>query len=198
MNESDKKFSEYDKRRIVESIETLVFRNFTICKNVANSAEVLFNEIAKNIYDGQFTTVEEISKSIRDKTVSDKEFSRMFEEWKGNSSAKNVIRYIFRKIHGYIDKNLELNIDTSEVHIEHIMPQDNSKWNIDANIHDEYLWRLGNICLLSGKINTKISNKIFSEKKEDFGPPSCNTIGHTTTYTLMHNPILLHPHSILN
>ncbi len=166
MNQSEKKFSESDRRKVVEGIEAMIFRNFTICKNVANSAEVLFAGIAKKIYDGEYTTVDEILSAIKEKTISDKEFAGMFESWKGNSSSKNVIRYIFKKIHNSIDTNLELNIDSSEVHIEHIMPQKvSSQWNVSSDIHDEYLWRLGNICLLSGKINIKISNKPFDEKK---------------------------------
>ncbi len=165
MNQTESVFSETDKRRIVESIETMIFRNFTICKNVANSAEVLFADIAKKIYDLEYVTVDAILKAIKDNTVSDREFSGMFETHKGSSSAKPVIRYIFGKIHRYIDKDMELNLDTSEVHIEHIMPQNNSLWNIAPDVHEEYLWRLGNICLLSGKLNVKISNKPFNDKK---------------------------------
>ena len=120
---------------------------------------------AKKIYDGDYNTTDEILNAIKSHTVSDVEFKAMFETWKGNSNAKNAIRYIFRKIHNYLDRNCELSIDSSVVHVEHIMPQNSSQWSISKEIHDEYLWRLGNLCLLSGRLNIRISNKPCDEKK---------------------------------
>ena len=48
------------------------------------------------------------------------------------------------------------------------MPIDNTQWNIDETIHDEYLWRLGNLALLAQKLNAKIKAKPFAEKKEEY------------------------------
>lgn len=169
MNQSKKGFSEIDKRKIVESIEALIFRNFTICKNVANTAETIFAGIAKKIYDGDYSTTDEIISAIKSHIVSDTDFIAMFETWKGNNNNKNVIRYIFKKIHNSLDNNNEINLDSSTVHVEHIMPQNRSMWtNISKETHDEYLWRLGNLCLLSGRLNTIISNKPFEEKKDTY------------------------------
>jgi len=50
--------------------------------------------------------------------------------WTGSKSAKETIRYILRKIHCSIDTTTELNLDNSQVHIEHIMPEDSSQWSI--------------------------------------------------------------------
>ena len=48
------------------------------------------------------------------------------------------------------------------------MPVDASKWSIAPEIHDSYLWRLGNLMLLSGPINISISNRPFDEKKGEY------------------------------
>ena len=64
--------------------------------------------------------------------------------------------------------SLEINIDTSEVHIEHIMPVNASQWDVDSETHEMYLWRLGNLMLLSGPINSYISNKPFALKKTGY------------------------------
>ena len=45
------------------------------------------------------------------------------------------------------------------------MPEDNSIWAMDDDTHEEYLWRLGNLTLLSGTFNREISNRIFEDKK---------------------------------
>lgn len=79
-----------------------------------------------------------------------------------------VFLNILRKVHNKLDPNNELNINNTEVHIEHIMPEDISNWNIDEETHKGYLWRLGNLALLSGKLNIDNSNKTFEEKKINF------------------------------
>ncbi|WP_455014974.1 HNH endonuclease family protein [Mogibacterium diversum] len=62
---------------------------------------------------------------------------------------------------------MEINIDTSDVHIEHIMPVNKELWDsVSEDVHSEYLWRFGNLALMSGNYNIKMSNKPFDEKKE--------------------------------
>lgn len=168
MKQAESDFSEADIRKVVEKVEVYIFRNFTICGNVANRAEMFFASLAKEIYDGQLDSVESITDKIKAGFESDAKFEADFIEWKGTKSSKDTIRYILRKIHNYIDKNNELNIDNSEVHIEHIMPEDPSLWNIKDDIHTDYLWRLGNLALLSGPLNIKASNKPFAEKVPEY------------------------------
>ena len=45
------------------------------------------------------------------------------------------------------------------------MPENNSIWKMDATIHQQNLWKLGNLALLSAPLNINISNKVFNEKK---------------------------------
>lgn len=162
------KMPENDIATIVEALESYVFRNFTICGKVANRAEVTLANIAKEISDEILDSTQAVVERIKAEMVSDIEFQDAFKVWTGGSSAKETIRYIFRKIHHYLDKNNELNMDNSEVHIEHIMPEDCSQWDVDDEIHEAYLWRLGNLMLLSGPINIVVSNKPFLDKREGY------------------------------
>ena len=161
-------FDETDYAKVASVIESYVFRNFTICGNVANKAEVFFAKLAKDIYGEIYSSSDEICEQIGAEMVSDKEFKDSFEIWIGKNSAKETIRYIFRKIHKYLDTVNEINIDNTEVHIEHIMPQDTKQWEIPEQEHTDYLWRLGNLTLLSSKLNKTISNKPFNEKKDEY------------------------------
>ena len=149
----------------MQAIEVYVFRNFTICGKVANKAEAVFATIAKDIYDGVLATTDSIIERINREVVSDQEFRDMFKIWSGSKTAKEPIRYILRKIHKYLDTANEINVDNTEVHIEHIMPEDNSCWQMSDDVHETYLWRLGNLSLLSGTFNRAISNRVFEEKK---------------------------------
>ena len=165
--ERSNRFKEDAVAEVLEIIELFVFRNFSICKKTANSAETFFAEIAKKIYDNDLKDATAICDMIKQEIVSDDEFKTSFIEWKSNN--KELIRYILRKIHLYLDPaNQEININNNEVHIEHIMPKDNSQWNMDDDIHQEYLWRLGNLALLSQKLNAKIKAKPFADKKEEY------------------------------
>ena len=168
MMQAENQYTNEELGSVLETIEKYVFRNFTICGKVANKAEIYMAKIAKQIYDGSILKSDEICSEIKKGMVSDSEFINMVEIWSGNKSNKETIRYIFRKIHKFCDKSMELNIDASEVHIEHIMPENNSEWNMDESIHDEYLWRLGNLCLLDGRLNIRKSNHIFEIKKEAY------------------------------
>ena len=161
-------FADGDIALVVTAIESYMFRNFTICGKVANQSERFFAATAKSIYDGELDAATDICMQVNEQMVTDEEFINSFEIWTASKSEKEIVRYILSKIHQYIDKNLELNLDTSEVHIEHIMPINSSQWEVDPEVHEAYLWRLGNLMLLSGPINMSISNSPFEIKREGY------------------------------
>jgi hypothetical protein len=149
-------------------IESFVFKNYVVCGENPNDAEVNFAKLAKNISLSTYS-VNDIIKSIDDNIVSDTQFKLSFSELSFSDTEvdKEKIRYFFRKVHKHLDKNNEINLNNSEVHIEHIMPQNIGQWpNIDEKTHSEHLWKLGNLCLLSGPLNIEISNKPFIYKIE--------------------------------
>ena len=166
-------FSDEDFASVARAIEVFVFRNAAIAGMTANKTEVRFAAIAKKIYDGYLITADQIIQDIRSEMIDDEDFKARFETIATNN--KERIRYIFRKIHEYLSPNDELNINNMDVHIEHIMPQTitENEWpNVaDSDEHKEehkkYLWRLGNLCLLSRKLNQSISKKCFFYKKDN-------------------------------
>ena len=168
MKQADTTFEDKDIAAVASTIETYMLRNFTICGKVANQSERFFAATAKDIYDGKLDTVSDICACIKGQMVSDEEFINSFSVWTAAKSQKEIVRYILSKIHCFIDKNLEINLDSSEVHIEHIMPVTPQYWNIAPDVHEEYLWRLGNLMLLSGPLNMSISNGPFESKKDSY------------------------------
>ena len=46
------------------------------------------------------------------------------------------------------------------------MPESIDNWNVPKDIHEEYLWRIGNLTLLGAEYNRTVSNKTFKEKKK--------------------------------
>lgn len=159
-------FTENDIYNVLRIIELYIFRNFTIRKQVANSTEVFFSNIANEIANKKYSTADEICGVIKKGIISDQEFKAAFEVWSGKATGN--IQYIFREINKVIDPNNEINLKGSSVHVEHIMPITADQWEISEEDHEEYLWRLGNLTLLSGKINREISNKPFKEKQKKY------------------------------
>lgn len=166
MYQSKQEYTENDFSKVAESLEWYTFRNSTICGKVANKTEVFMCKIANRIFD-DLTSVDDICNEILSGAVEDDEFKTAFMAW--SKKSKTVIRYILRKIDKTIEPHGELVIaNNNDVHIEHIMPENNGEWKIVREIHDEYLWKLGNLTLLSGRINTSISNKKFSDKVQQY------------------------------
>lgn len=111
---------------IIQTIETYFFRNISIGGKVANSTEVFFAKIAKDISDQVLFEKQDIQDQIREKMITDDEFESLFTIWKGSNSAvdKYIVRYVLRKTHDRLSATSEVVIDNNKVHIEHIMPQD--------------------------------------------------------------------------
>lgn len=157
-------FSEKEISMVLRDIEILYFRNNTICKNASNAMERFFAQLALNITEESLYRMEEVCAEIRKQIVEDIVFEGAFKVWSGKQ--KEVIRYILYMIHLHLSDNTTIvNTDNDVVHIEHIMPSNNSVWKVDEAVHNEYLWRLGNLALMIGKANIKASNKLFVEKK---------------------------------
>ncbi len=164
-----KKYDISEISSVAKCIETLVFKNFVICSNNPNEVEVKFANLAKNISLKNYTSSEVID-TVRSWIVPDNVFEASFKEhsFSDSENDKEKIRYIFRKIHRLLDKTNEININNTEVHIEHILPQNKDQWpHISDDIQEQYLWKLGNLCLLSGPLNIEISNRPFAYKKEN-------------------------------
>ena len=175
------KFSEEEIGRVVKSIESLVVRNCVIAGKVANKYEVLFAKIAHGIYEKEYTEIEEITDIIKDNTINDEEFLSAFNVF--NSKSKPVIRFILKIINNFIDKEKEIINDNKKVHIEHIMPIEKGKWKISDELHQAYLWRLGNLTLLGKEYNRINSNKEFDDKKEMYNKSSILISKDITKYS---------------
>lgn len=157
-------------RDILYKIICLYVRNNAICQKHSTLYEKMFSDLSVKIYNNTITSMQEINKIISQYMVDDDEFFLSFCNW--TACGKNkiaVVRYLLTAIHKYLDNGLELNLNNSEVHVEHIMPKTLSpSWDISKEEHDENLWRLGNLMLLSGLSNVKISNGSFEIKKEAY------------------------------
>ena len=165
-------YSEEDINEVLKAIETLVVRNFVVSGLVANKYELEFAQIAKSISDKSWPphnnspTKDDILKKLYSLMVSDDEFINNFKVF--NSKKNAVIRYLLRKINNFDVSETNIVDDSNRVHVEHILPKKiNDEWiNFNAEDHETYLWRIGNLTLLGQEYNNRAKNKGFDKKKE--------------------------------
>ena len=171
------KFNEEEVSRISNILVNFAFRYSVICGRNPNKIEALSRELSYKIYNNQFN-FDDVCKKIKELSPNDVDFKNAFlaKSFKSNK----IPRYIIAKIEDFMSTGEKI-IDWDAVHLEHIMPKKIDKWQkadtyFDEAFHSENVNKLGNMVLLSMKINTKIKNSLFSEKKTSYGGSDINLI----------------------
>jgi len=101
--------------------------------------------------------------AIRDFAPDDTSFRDAFQ--KASIARITTARYLLRELEHKRRQTEELEVSTpSRVHVEHIYPQTPQPGQRWAN-HSQAINRLGNLALLSRRLNTTIRNSVFDIKK---------------------------------
>lgn len=176
---SDGMISESDSETCLKVIRDYVVRRF-ICDIPTNSLNKTFMTLNSEIkkHDNYKNSYAEICKYILlkkdtyQRLPDDTEFMDKFVYFDiYNKTAKNRI-YILSQLENYENKervDLDKLLEEKVVSIEHIMPQTLSDpWKEELGqdweaVHSKYLNTIGNISLTG--YNSKLSNAVFSEKK---------------------------------
>ncbi|MFH4908277.1 DUF262 domain-containing protein [Staphylococcus cohnii] len=165
-------YSENDILQFILILENLIVRNFVVAGKVANKFETSFSRIAYNITNQNLYNIDEIIEEMKSLIINDEDFVYFFETF--SIKKKNVIRFLFRTLHNYENKETRILRDNNKIHIEHIMPQTIGEWDIDYDTYENYLWRFGNLTLLADEYNKSITNKAFEIKQEIYDKSNIN------------------------
>lgn len=164
---------------IVAILESYIFRRI-MCGVATNALNKVFMNLGKEIkkheqYKEKYVDILKyilINKKSTQRMPNDKEFQKNFYEenvysWK----SKNKI-YLLERLENYKNNervDIERLIETNELTIEHIMPQElNKNWREMLGqgfeeIHNKYLHTIGNLTLTG--YNSSMSNRSFYDKK---------------------------------
>lgn len=165
------------KRKVLEQIISFMLRR-NICEARTGELDSIFARLSK-IDDKNI--LKRIKDFLHEHMPTDEEFSSFFQKHQFKGKKKERAKYVLEQIEYHLTKNKnEYIINSSEeVHLEHIMPQNitskKSKkiygdWetylgNKNKGKHRRYLWRIGNLTLLSDELNIGASNNPFLRKK---------------------------------
>lgn len=146
--------------RLCKAIEILTARHSTILKRDAKVLEGVFYELV-----GKIRNKKEINEEIlnifrsQESMKIDEQFKAAFSDF--SPANHKVARYILSQIEEYIAGKKQAFLSWEDLTLEHILAE-KLKWNG----RDEYLDRIGNLTLLSLKMNSDAANKPFKEKRE--------------------------------
>jgi len=146
--------------RLCRAIEILTFRHSTILKWDAKVLEGFYFDIIKFIKTNKpiGAILEKFKKEEAMKV--DDQFKLAFN----NFVVPNfkIARYILWKIEEEVTGRKQIPLDWNQATVEHILAR-----KLEWEEREEYLNRLGNLTLLSSKMNNEASNKPFKQKCEE-------------------------------
>lgn len=166
-----------DPRRVFKLVENFSFKYSAICKLPGNKPEKIYSRYAleiekaaasegdkKNIHKKIQQIFEEFKKVLQEEEPGFEQFREAFSEVSYSRSDKNrlLCKYILDQIN-ILEQPSELDFTT--VNLEHILPQKPDKeWGLKPKDIKSYVHKIGNLTLVSKKINSTVQNKIVKEK----------------------------------
>jgi len=169
----------FDPYKTFQLVENFTFKYSAICKLPGNRVEKIYSkyaiEIEKAAFNGPSEKVRKDLNSIFDRLTNEliKEipseglFNENFSEvsYKKSTQSRMLLKYIMEKINSYYSNTDEYLINFDTVNIEHLLPQNPDKeWSLSKSQISEYVNKLGNLTLLSEKLNSKIQNAMIAKK----------------------------------
>lgn len=161
--------------RLVWLLECIIVRYQLISGERTGRLEIVCANVAKAIFNGEIKKASEAKNALREVYLRDDDFQQNFSTKEERSPGKAL--YILRKLeiearrqkHGGDYRELD---PSAGLTIEHILPKNpGSEWfevlSDDPTLHEDFIYRLGNLCLL-GKSNREIGSKGFPSKKEAY------------------------------
>lgn len=147
--------------------EVLTFRYSTICSKDSKELERFYHQAAKVLATKGAAGLEEARKILEAASPGSEEFVLAFRQQ--SMGRQYIVNYVFRGIENHLSPEEKTLQNTQQVHIEHIMPQTlSAAWRQslgeDADQHELFVNRWGNLTLLGGKLNITASNQPFAEK----------------------------------
>jgi hypothetical protein len=168
-----------DPVRVFELIEKFTFQYSVVCKLPANRIERLYSkyairlgQIVQQTSEGKVAAnvqklFSDLEKELIGESPSQAVFMESFAELshKDTEDGRRLTKYILSTFDAYYRKTDEQAIDFNAVNIEHVLPRNpHSAWNLSKQEIKSYINRLGNLTLLSKRLNSKAQNSPLSEK----------------------------------
>lgn len=154
------------KKTLLRQIENLSFR-FLICRRAdSHEVSVVYAKTSRELRNNPLESMKKAISELKNQSPEDRVFEQEFANFE--SQSRRLSLYILHKIETSMRGVRELlSTNPKEITLEHIMPQKlDSSWKRVERYHKKYLNRIGNLTLLSAKLNR--TNASFGRKKNKY------------------------------
>jgi hypothetical protein len=168
-----RKFSVAEARLALESCLSWSVRFMIAGGGGGGVLDKRYGELAYAVFKKEVTTASQLSERMRAYVPTDVEFRDAFRN--AQISKTVVARYFLHSFESFRRGEARpqlgyFEMPETSMNLEHILPvKPQDGWNISADDAQSYYKRVGNMALLSAKLNSKIGSSVFSEKKVIFG-----------------------------
>jgi uncharacterized protein with ParB-like and HNH nuclease domain len=162
--------------QVFQAIANFSFRYNIIGSGTSGSLEAIFGKTAFEIREGSYTSAKDIADELR-AANSDRLFRTDFQLATFSKWKSKLARYTLVKIENYLrrqkrgDKLGRIDPNDRRISLEHILPQNEEShkdWRSDFEVNldpADYVYRIGNLTLLTKKLNRESADRSFLEKK---------------------------------
>ncbi|MDP3014956.1 MAG: DUF262 domain-containing HNH endonuclease family protein [bacterium] len=172
----------FDFSDVFKTIEKYHFAYSAVCKLSGNVVERLYFNTSRDIQEAlKIADSKKRTKNIQRalsnfKNKLDYPTKDFFVEKFMDLEYRNypLVIYILSNIERAIGIAEEKSINFTKVNIEHILPQDPTAWKLSKKDIKDYVNKLGNLTLISKKINGPMGNKPLKKKVELFKESELN------------------------
>lgn len=167
-------FKSFDEAEVKKSLPMMVSWTvrFLICgSGGSGTLETYYAERAKEVSAGSIKTASQLFDGMKNALPTDQEFQDTLA--RATVSKSTLAKFYLRVLEQQKNAKggeLIVNPDSDKVNLEHVLPQTlGSAWpHISADEHSALVKRLGNLALMSKRLNSKIANSDFATKKPYF------------------------------
>uniref|UniRef100_UPI004055B8C5 DUF262 domain-containing protein n=1 Tax=Candidatus Electrothrix sp. TaxID=2170559 RepID=UPI004055B8C5 len=156
-------------KQTLRAVTMLSFRYNVICGLPGNELERVYNAIAIRLTEGRLFSARAVITELQPIYPQDKVFKPAFADKSlrtSNSRNRKVVRYILFELERCCSKT-SYALDDATYTIEHILPEHPEQgWDtFDDRQHENGVYQLGNMTLLTAAANRDLGNAPFQEKK---------------------------------
>lgn len=170
---------------LLRDIVNISFRYNVIAGQNPSILENIFIEVAYKIFKNDLTTSRDIFKILSKVYVSDFNFKNDFATKAINTSKSyHLAKYILNKLEKSYGGH-EFSLNDSTITIEHVLPErPDDEWinNFGSEEYQNFIYRIGNLTLLTKKQNNLVARKSFQDKNLAYKECEFNITNSTFEY----------------
>ena len=157
---------------IMKAIAVISFRYNIICNLQTHDQERLYNEIAKKVSEGAYSSPLDVIVALKDVYPGDNRFKAAFSEKElktTNRRNKKLVRYILFEIERQCSGR-DFDFESATYGLEHILPENPSEdWShIEEAKQDRLIYRIGNMTPFETSRNRDVGNADYALKRQGY------------------------------